>query len=95
MSKLDDDQFVLILFRIIYEKKKDLIITLGEAQKVNKIDKEKVFELYKYLFELKDEEYKTTRVDHFTISYNIIPQDKLKSSKSYIRNYREDNKGVT
>lgn len=77
MNKLDDDQFVLILFRIIYDKK-DFITTLGEAQKVNKNDQEKITELYKHLFEVKDDVYKTTRVDHFTISYNIIPQDQLK-----------------
>jgi hypothetical protein len=62
---------------------------------VNKNDKDKIFELYKELFELKDDEYKYSIVDYFTISYNIIPQDKLKSSKSYIRNYRKDNKGIT
>ena len=94
MNKLDDNQFVLILFRIIYVKK-GWVITLGEAQKVNKNDKDKIFELYKELFELKDDEYKYSIVDYFTISYNIIPQDKLKSSKSYIRNYRKDNKGIT
>jgi hypothetical protein len=94
MSKLDDNQFVLILFRIIY-RKPGFIITLGETQKVNKNDKDKIFELYKQLFELKDDEYKNSKVKHYAISYNIIPQDKLKSSKSYIRNYREDNKGIT
>jgi hypothetical protein len=94
MNKLDDDQFVLILFRIIYVKK-GWIITLGEAQKVNKKDQEKITELYKHLFEVKDDVYKTTRVDHFTISYNIIPQDQLKSTKTHIRNYREDSKGIT
>ena len=44
MNKLDDDQFVLILFRIIY-KKPGFIITLGEAQKVNKNYLDKIVEL--------------------------------------------------
>jgi hypothetical protein len=94
MNKLEDDQFVLILFRIIYVKP-GFIITLGEAQKVNKKDLADIVELYRKLFEIKDDVYKNTEVKYFTISYNIIPQDKLKSTKSYIRNYREDNKGVT
>jgi DNA polymerase type B, organellar and viral len=92
MNNLEDDQFVLVLFRVIYD---DFIMTLGEMQKVNKNDLYKIAELYKKLFELKDEHYKTSEVKSFVISYNIIPDYKLKSNKSYIRHYREDNKGVT
>jgi len=51
-NKLDDDQFGLILFRVIYEKK-EFIMTLGEMQKVNKNDKGKLAELYKNVLKLK------------------------------------------
>jgi len=64
-------------------------------QKVNKNDLEKIIELYKKFFEIKDDYYKKTIVKSFVISYNIIPDYKLKSSKSFIRYYREDNKGIT
>jgi len=94
MNKLNDDQFVLILFRVIYDKK-DFIMTLGEMQKINKNDLDKIAELYKKLFEVKDDYYKKTIVKSFVISYNIIPDYKMISSKSFIRYYREDNKGIT
>jgi hypothetical protein len=92
MNNLEDDQFVLVLFRVIYD---DFIMTLGEMQKINKKELAKITELYKKLFELKDEHYKTSGVKSFVISYNIIPDYKLKSNKSFIRHYREDSKGIT
>ena len=81
MNNLEDDQFVLVLFRVIYN---DFIMTLGEMQKVNKNDLYKITELYKKLFELKDEHYKTSEVKSSVISYNIIPDYKLKSNKSLL-----------
>ena len=63
-----------------------------ETNKVNKDDFDKLLEIYKNIFELLDERYKTDPVDHFVVSYNIIPKNLLKSNKSLIRNYREDNK---
>lgn len=67
-----------------------------ETNKVNKDDFDKLLEIYKNIFELLDERYKTEPVDHFVVSYNIIPKNLLKSwpeaNKSLIRNYREDNK---
>jgi hypothetical protein len=90
MNKLDNNQFVLILFRIKYLDYN--VATLGETNKVNKDDFDKLLELYKNIFELLDERYKTDPVDHFVVSYNIIPKNLLKSNKSLIRNYREDNK---
>jgi hypothetical protein len=90
MNKLDNNQYVLVLFRIKYLDYN--VATLGETNKVNKDDFDKLLELYKNIFELLDERYKTDPVDHFVVSYNIIPKNLLKSNKSLIRNYREDNK---
>jgi len=89
MNQLDSNQYVLVLFRIKYLDYN--VATLGETQKVNKNDFDELLELYLHIFELLDEHYKTDPVDHYIVSYNIIPKDLLKSNKSLIRSYRADN----
>lgn len=85
MNKLDNDQFVLVLFRVIYEDKRNWnkrVATLGQAQKINNKDFHKLLQLYLALWELKDTEYKSKLVSHYAITFLIIPKTKTQKKGS-------------
>jgi hypothetical protein len=92
LSKLASDQYVLILFRVIYLD--GSIFTLGEAQRICNKDFKKIFELYKELMFYKDDQYKSMTVNYFVVSFLIQDRDEFKMSMntqtSLIRDYRID-----
>lgn len=84
MSKLSDDTYLLILFRMEYAN--DLIFTLGPQSKINKHNFNELLNSYKNLLEIKDDRYKNTALNSIIISYKIIPSDKLLLKNSRIFN---------
>ena len=84
MSKLSDDTYLLILFRMEYAN--DLIFTLGPQSKINKHNFNELLNSYKNLLQIKDDRYKNTALNNIIISYKIIPSDKLLLKNSRIFN---------
>ena len=84
MSKLSDNTFILILFRMEYDN--DLIFTLGPPSKINKHNFEALLKSYITLLQIKDDRYKNTPLKSIIISHKIIPEDKLLSKNSKIFN---------
>jgi len=96
MYNLPDDQFVLVLFRVIYLNGR--IATLSQAQKINNKNLNKLYTLFSGLLELMDEDYKELPVERFVISFNIIPMKNNKNLNTIIRDIKLDqdsNKKVT
>lgn len=84
MSKLSDDTYLLILFRMEYAN--DLIFTLGPQSKINKDNFNELLKSYINLLSIKDDRYKNTPLKSIIISHKIIPEDKLLSKNSKIFN---------
>jgi hypothetical protein len=84
MSKLSDNTFILILFRMEYDN--DLIFTLGLQSKINKHNFEALLKSYINLLQIKDDRYKNTPLKSIIISHKIIPDDKLMFKNSKIFN---------
>jgi hypothetical protein len=82
MNNLQDDQFVLISFRILYSTGK--WATLGPLQKVNKKDQNVLCEILCSFLDVKAEEYRNTPILEINFNYLIIPSDKDKNKKSKI-----------
>jgi hypothetical protein len=82
MSRLSDETYVMLLFRMEYEE--DIILTLGPQQKINKYDLSELVKGYISLLEIKDAKYKNKSMNSIIISYKIIPEDKLVMKKSRI-----------
>ena len=65
MHNLDDDKFVLVLFRVIYEGGR--VATLSQTQKINNKYVDRLLTFYLACLEVKGEEYKTFPVERYVI----------------------------
>jgi hypothetical protein len=92
MNKLDNHQFIIILFRVQYFN--GLYSTLNNIQKVNKHDFETLYNLYSSTLDLKAEDYNTTEIINIIFSYKIIPENNLVTKKSKIESKIKQNNNI-
>jgi hypothetical protein len=80
MNKLNDDQYVLFIFKVQYSIGN--YASLSSLQKINKNDFILLLDILKKEYNIKLEEYKSTEIINIIYSYTIIPSDKLETKES-------------
>src|ERR1700712_976336 len=75
-----DNKYIILLLRIQYLD--NTVATLGNLQKVNVIDFNELYEMFKDIFHWKSEAYKIREIKNIIFSYKIIPDTKLFNNNS-------------
>jgi hypothetical protein len=98
MNKLDEDQIVLLLFRVKLGDENDPDIignysTIGKLFKINNSsdDFNKLYEILKELLDVKDETYKNLPLQKIAFSYKIVAKDNTKiisNTKPKLKTYQ-------
>lgn len=78
MSNLDEAQYVMFSFKLLYENK---YMGLGPMKKQKKKDLTKLLALLTSFLDLKSEEYKSTELKGIIFQYLIIPINKILNLK--------------